>query len=150
MLSHFSHFWLFATLWTVACQAPLSIESSRQEYWSRRPFSTVGDLPNLGIKPESHISCIGRWVLTTSTTREVCIKQWNFYMSKVYVHKVYIIINCCHCLIVKLCLTLFDPMDYSPPCSYSMGFPKQEYWSWLPFLSPGHLPDPGMESMSPA
>ena len=32
----------------------------------------------------------------------------------------------------------------------SMGFPKQEYWSWLTFLSPGDLRDPGIESMSPA
>ena len=32
----------------------------------------------------------------------------------------------------------------------SMGFPKQEYWSGLPFLSSGNLPDPGIEPMSPA
>ena len=32
--------------------------------------------------------------------------------------------------------------------SVSMGFPKQEYWSGLPFLSPGHLPDPGTETAS--
>ena len=34
MLSHFSCVWLFATLWTVARQAPLAVELSRQEYWS--------------------------------------------------------------------------------------------------------------------
>ena len=44
---------LFATPWTVAHQAPLSMEFSKQEYWSRLPFPTLGDLPNLGIKPES-------------------------------------------------------------------------------------------------
>ena len=33
-----SHVWLFAAPWTVACQAPLSMEFSRQEYWSRFPF----------------------------------------------------------------------------------------------------------------
>ena len=32
----------------------------------------------------------------------------------------------------------------------SMGFPRQEYWSGLPFLSPGDLPDPGIEPESPA
>ena len=32
----------------------------------------------------------------------------------------------------------------------SMGFLRQEYWSWLPFPSPGDLPDPGIEPMSPA
>ena len=31
----------------------------------------------------------------------------------------------------------------------SMGFPREEYWSRLPFLSPGYLPDPGMELASP-
>ena len=37
MLSHFSHVWLSATLWTVACQAPLFMGLSRQEYWSGLP-----------------------------------------------------------------------------------------------------------------
>ena len=32
----------------------------------------------------------------------------------------------------------------------SMGFPRQEYWKWLPFPSPGYLPHPGIESVSPA
>ena len=40
---------LFATPWTLACQAPLSMEFSRQEYWSG--FSSPGDLPNPGIEP---------------------------------------------------------------------------------------------------
>ena len=41
-----------ATPWVVALQAPLSMEFSRQEYWSRLPFPP-GDLPNSGIKPTS-------------------------------------------------------------------------------------------------
>ena len=32
----------------------------------------------------------------------------------------------------------------------SMGFPRQEYWSWLPFPTPAGIPDPGTESVSPA
>ena len=40
----------FATLWTVAHQAPLSVGFSRQEYWSGVPFSSPGDLPDPGIK----------------------------------------------------------------------------------------------------
>ena len=43
----------FATPWTVAYQAPQSMEFSRQEYWSRVPFPTPGDLPNSGIEPVS-------------------------------------------------------------------------------------------------
>ena len=44
---------LFATLWTVAHQAPLSKEFSRQEYWSGLPFPSPGDLPDPEIKPRS-------------------------------------------------------------------------------------------------
>ena len=44
---------LFETPRTVACQASLSMEFSRQEYWSRLSFPTPGDLPDLGIKPMS-------------------------------------------------------------------------------------------------
>src|SRR5574337_392253 len=39
--------------WTVACQVPLSMGFSRQEYWSGLPFPSPGDLPNPGIKPRS-------------------------------------------------------------------------------------------------
>ena len=48
-----SRVWLFATLWTVARQAPLSIGFSRQEYWSGLPFPSPGDLPDPGIEPRS-------------------------------------------------------------------------------------------------
>ena len=41
---------LFVTPWTVACQAPLFMEFSRQEYWSGEPFPSPGDLPNPGIE----------------------------------------------------------------------------------------------------
>ena len=47
---------LYLTLcnpWTVACQAPLSMEFSRQEYWSGLPFPSLGDLPKPGIEPRS-------------------------------------------------------------------------------------------------
>ena len=45
--------WLFATPWTVAHQAPLSMEFPRQEYWSGLPFPSLGDLPDPGIEPMS-------------------------------------------------------------------------------------------------
>ena len=41
---------VFVTLWTVACQTPLSMEFSRQEYWSGLPFPSLGNLPDSGIK----------------------------------------------------------------------------------------------------
>ena len=45
--------WLFATPWTVAQQAPLSMGFPRQEYWSGFPFPSPGDLPHTGMEPES-------------------------------------------------------------------------------------------------
>ena len=44
---------LFVTLWTLARQAPLSMEFSRQGNWNGLPFPFPGDLPNPGIKPRS-------------------------------------------------------------------------------------------------
>ena len=41
----------FANPWTTACQSPLSMGLSRQEYWHALPFPSPGDLPNPGIKP---------------------------------------------------------------------------------------------------
>ena len=41
------------TSWSVARQAPLSMEFSRQEYWSGMPFPSLGDLPDPGIEPGS-------------------------------------------------------------------------------------------------
>ena len=49
VLSHFSCVLFFATPWTVACQAPLSVGFFWQEYWSGQPFSSPGDLPDAGI-----------------------------------------------------------------------------------------------------
>ena len=49
----------------------------------------------------------------------------------------------------QLCLTLGDPMDCGPPGSLSMGFPRQEYWSGLPFPPPGDLPNAGIKPASP-
>ena len=47
---------LFVTPWTIARQAPLSVGSSRQEYWSGLPCPPPGDLPNPGIEPASPTS----------------------------------------------------------------------------------------------
>ena len=53
VLSPFSHVRLFATLQTVAHQAPLSMGFSRQEYWSGLLYPPLGDLPNPGIEPRA-------------------------------------------------------------------------------------------------
>ena len=54
-----SHVLLFATTWTVSCQAPLFMGFSKQEYWSGVPFLSLPDLPDPGIElPISCVSCI--------------------------------------------------------------------------------------------
>ena len=53
--------------------------------------------------------------------------------------------------VTKTCPTLCsDPVDHSLQAPLSVGFPRQAYWSALPFPSPGYLPKPGMEPTSPA
>ena len=56
VLSRFSGVRLFAVMWAVARQAPLSMGFSRQEYWSGLPFPSLGDLPNPGVEPTSPVS----------------------------------------------------------------------------------------------
>ena len=66
-----SHVQLFATPWTVACQAPLSMGFSRQEYWNGLPVPSPGDLPNPGIELASLASpALADGFLITSTNRK--------------------------------------------------------------------------------
>ena len=87
VLSRFSRAWLFATLQTVACQAPQSIRFSRQEYWSGLPFPSPGDLPDPGIQPMSLMS----WSITLiisdeNKTRPYCpVMDWMVSPQNLYV-----------------------------------------------------------------
>ena len=53
-------------------------------------------------------------------------------------------------LVTKLCPTLATPWTVAHQAPLSMGFSRQEYWSGLPFPSPGDLLDPGIKPRSPA
>ena len=76
VLSQFSRVQLFATLWTIAHQAPLSMGFSRQEYWSELPCTSAGDLPDPGIKRVSLMSpALAGVFFTTSTTLGACPNQ---------------------------------------------------------------------------
>ena len=55
----------------------------------------------------------------------------------------------CVCTLTLSCPTLCDSLDCNPPGSSVHGFFRQEYWSGLPFPSPGDLPNPGIEPASP-
>ena len=71
MLICFSHVQLFATLWIVVCQAPLSMWFSRQEYWSGLPCPPPGDIPDPAIEPAFLTSpALAGSFFTTSTTWE--------------------------------------------------------------------------------
>ena len=68
------------SLWphgTVACHAPLPMEFSRQEYWSRVPFHTPGDLLDPGVKPTSLASpaLIGRFFTSSTTWQALFVVQ---------------------------------------------------------------------------
>ena len=63
------------TSWTGACQTPLSMEFSRQEYWNGLPFPSSGDLPVLGIKPVSPTSpALAGGVFTTELSGKPLLK----------------------------------------------------------------------------
>ena len=124
VLSHFKCVWLFVTLWTVACQAPLSMEFFRQEYWSGLPFSAPGDLPDSGIKPTiSYVSCIGKWILYHWTTwGALSISEYDLIWHWGHCQGNKLILEGVgpqskmkvKVLTAQSCLTLCDPMDCSP------------------------------------
>ena len=72
-----------ATPWSVACQAPLSMEFSQQQYWSRLPFLFPGEVPNQGIEPPliMHLLHWQRDSLPLSRMRSVSCKVQNFLAS---------------------------------------------------------------------
>ena len=94
-LSCFSCVRVFATPWAVARQAALSMEFSRQEYWSGLPYTPPGDLPNPGIKPTSLTSpALAGGLSTTCATWAVvgrvnslmrivpCLRSWWLSVKK--------------------------------------------------------------------
>ena len=118
------------TPWTVACQALLSMEFPRQEYWSGLSFPSSGYLPNPGMEPTSPVLQADFLPLSQegSHTETMCVCVSRSVMS-------------------DFC----SPMDFKAhEAPLSMEFSMQECWSRLPFPSPGDLPDPGIEPRSPA
>ena len=79
LLSQYSHNRFSATLWTLAHQAPLSVEFSRQEYWSGLPCPLPGDLPNLGVEPVSLTSSAlaGGFFTTSATVKHRSLNKLN-------------------------------------------------------------------------
>ena len=122
MLSHFSNVQLFATLWTVAHQDPLSMEFSRQEYWSGLPFPPPGYLHNSGI--HLHLFRLLHWQaaslpLAPPRKPNVCVYAYICMCAK----------------LLQLCLTLCNPMDCSPPGSSVYGILQARVLEWVAMSS---------------
>ena len=82
-----SHVQLFATLWTVAFQAPLSMGFSRQKHWSGLPCPPPGDLPNSGVKPASLIfPVLACGSFTTSVTWKASCSSQASHCSGFFWH----------------------------------------------------------------
>ena len=76
--------WLFATSWTVAHQAPLSMGFFRQEYWSGMPCPSPGDLPNPGIKPGSPASPAGGFFTTDPQGKPIILSSWQLLIASLF------------------------------------------------------------------
>ena len=104
-----------------------SMEFSRPVYWIGQLFPSPEALPNPGIEPRSpHY----RQILYQLATRDACI-------CKIYI---YICAVCSNRLLLS-CLTLCDPMDYSPPGSLIHGILQSRILEWVTTPPPGDLPD---------
>ena len=127
MLSHFSRVQLFPTLCLLPARLLCLWGFSRQEYWSRLACPPPRDFPNPGIKAESLLSpALADGFFTTSATWEIPKCQ---SLSRVQ---------------------LFEtPWTAGCQALVSMRFPRQEYWSGLPFPYLGDLPNPSTEPVLP-
>ena len=76
-----SHLLLFANLWTVAHEAPLSLGFSRQEYWSGLPFPPPGDLLDLGILSPMSPALAGRLFTTEPPGKLIITLQLSSVQS---------------------------------------------------------------------
>ena len=71
--------------------------------------------------------------------RHVCSDLVSWFLRRFSCHRP--VLEKWKVLVTQSCPTLCDPMDCSHPLTLSMEFSRQEYWSGLPFPSPGNLPD---------
>ena len=86
MLSRHSHVWLCEMLWTIACQAPLSVGFFRQEYWSGLPCPPPGELPDLGIKLASLMSppLAGGFLSLSYWRSPLLFCSWYLFMLQIH------------------------------------------------------------------
>ena len=130
-----SRVWFFATPWTVACQAALSMEFSRQEYWGGLPFPTPGDLPKPGIRTTFLVSPVlaGGFnyynLMLRATIWDRCYHYFNFTNKEIEPQIKYSAAAAAKSL--QSCLTLYDPIDSSPPGSPIPGILQARTLEWV-------------------
>ena len=139
------HVQLFAVPWTEACQAPLSMGFSRQEYWSGLPCPPPGNLPNPGIKPASPVTpALQTDSLPTEPPEKpphTYILYFRFFFIIGY-YKILYIISCAiqYILVVyfiesRVCLSDFFSMLYKGTYqSHTCSTFQQDSWSQAPSM----------------
>ena len=105
--------------------------------WMLRVYGTSHpkDTPNIDLM-QSHDG----WIIAVDFMKSIRARPATWCLK---------LFRCC-CLVAKSCPTLCNPMDWARQAPLSMGFSRQEYWSGLPFPSPGDLPHPGVQPTTPA
>ena len=126
MLRCFSWVLFFVALWTKACQASLSMEFSRHEYWSGLPCPPPGDLPDPN---PCLLLCLLHWQVGSlplvPPEKQSVSRPWG--------------------------LTLCNPVDRSLPDSSIHGILQARILNWVAILfSRGIFPNPGIKPGSPA
>ena len=109
----------FATPWTVSPQTPVSMEFSRQEYWSGLPFLPPEGLPDLGIKPKSPASSALAGRFFTTEPPVIPLIVWMPWHVKLYAK------------LLQSYPTLCDPLDCNPPGSSVHGILQARILEWV-------------------
>ena len=138
MLSCFSHVQLFTTLCTIACQAPLSMGFSRQEYWSGLPCPPLGDLPHPGTDP-SLLHRLHRQVNSLPLAPPGKLKYFQLnlliFHSKIYSLSLWnsnlTAAAAAAAKSLQSCPTLCDPIDGSPRGSPVPGILQARTLQWV-------------------
>ena len=149
--------WLFCDpMDCVAHQAPLSMGFPRQEYWNGLQFPPPGDL----LDPSTCLLNIFQTqVFLSITAANISVQSSSFgYLDHCRRNLHNTAYSCCPLLIPVCamlssfsCVRFFEAL-WTVACQtpLAVGFPRQEYWNWLPFPPPGNLPDLGIKLESPA
>ena len=134
----------------VACQAPLSMQFSQQEYWSGLPCLPPGDFPNSGIKTKSPSLQAFLKPQSFTNLQLVCpVAHQGAPQVQLAPGEAIIRGRSNTARGGEGEIPLFvTPWTVAHQASLSIGFSQQEYWSGLPFPPLGDLPNPGIEPMS--